>query len=105
MGFVDKCKDFFFAPPRVKKTGIYRLCLEDFNANPLIGTGAQAYSFKQFQTLPVVNQLNGNGRIPPNFFKPLGQNNLVALRPAGPRFDITQIPVGETELFPELPEA
>lgn len=102
---LERLKDFFFTPPRTKKdNGEYALTLPDFNANPLVGTGALAYSFRQFQTLPVQNMLNGNGRIPTNFFKPLGQNNLVALRPAGPPQDILQIPIGETDLFPETIE-
>lgn len=104
MSFLDKCKDFFFCPPRRIKDSPYNHALPDFNANPLVGSGGNAYAFKQFQTLPVVNMLMGNGRIPTDFFKPLGQNNLVALRPAGPPQDVIGIPVGETELFPEPTE-
>lgn len=95
-------KDFFFCPPaRAIKDTPYEHCLPPFNANPLVGSGAQAYAFEEFQTLPSVNMLMGNGRIPPNFFKALGQNNLVALRPAGPPQDVLEIPAGETLLFPE----
>lgn len=83
----------------------YTLRASKFDTNPLIGEGGNAYTLQQFQTLPVVNMLNGNGVIPPNFFKPLGQNNLVALRPAGPPQDVVGVPVGETNLFPEAVEA
>jgi len=96
-------KNFFFVPP-VIEDGPYHFELFGFNANPLIGIGAQAYSFERFQTMPVNNMLMGNGRVPPNFFKPLGQNNLVALRPAGPPQDVIGIPIGETQLFPEVVE-
>lgn len=106
MGFVDKCKEFLFSSPvpRVKVDGPYTLKASRFDTNPLIGEGANAYTLQQFQTLPVVNMFMGNGRIPPSFFKPLGQNNLVALRPAGPPQDVVGIPLGETDLFPETIE-
>jgi hypothetical protein len=106
MSFLDKCKDFFFSSPvvRVKQDGPYTLIASKFDTNPLIGEGGNAYTLQQFQTLPSVNMLMGNGRIPPNFFKALGQNNLVALREAKPIHDILQIVGGETELFPEASE-
>jgi len=114
MRFIERCKDFLFTPPRILEASPYELRIPDFNANPLIGNGANAYAFRQFQTLPVVNMLNGNGVIPggdgigtggAGFFKPLGQNNLVALRPAGPKQDVIGIPLGETDLFTEPTEA
>jgi hypothetical protein len=100
-------KDFFFGSPYPieEKVGLYDFQYSEYHLNPAIGVGAQGYAFQWFQTLPIQNMLNGNGRIPLNYFKPLGQNNLVALRPAGPPHDIAQIPVGETNLFPELLEA
>lgn len=107
MNFLDKCKSFFFSSPvpKVKTIGdFYTTIASAYDTNPLIGKGANAYTLRQFQTLPSVNMLMGNGRIPPNFFKPFGQNNLVALRPAGPPQDVLQIPVGETDLFPEATE-
>jgi hypothetical protein len=107
MSFLDKCKDFFFSSPvpKVKRDGPFTVIASDYDTNPLIGKGGNAYTLRQFQTLPSVNMLMGNGRIPQNFFKPLGQNNLVALRPAGPPQDVVGVPVGETDLFPEASEA
>jgi hypothetical protein len=106
MGFIDKCKDFFFSSPVPKRRadGPYEVTASDFDVNPLVGKGGNAYTLRQFQTLPSVNMLMGNGRIPVNFFKPLGQNNLVALRPAGPPQDVVGIPVGEVEFFTEPTE-
>lgn len=106
MAFLDKFKKFVFSSPvpRVASDGDYTLTASAYDTNPLIGKGGNAYTLRQFQTLPSVNMLMGNGRIPLNFFKPLGQNNLVALRPAGPPQDVIQIPVGETDLFPEASE-
>lgn len=101
--------DFMFSPPvpREKKAagGLYTVTASAFDVNPLIGKGGNAYTLRQFQTLPSVNELMGNGRIPPNFFKAVGQNNLVALRPAGAPQDVAQIPAGEFTLFPEAVEA
>jgi hypothetical protein len=107
MTMLDRWKKFFFSSPvpRVERVGdLYTTTASAYDTNPLIGKGANAYTLQQFQTLPSVNMLMGNGRIPPNFFKALGQNNLVALRPAGPPQDVVGIPVGETDLFPEATE-
>ena len=108
MKFLDKCKEFLFSSPVPREAtaagGLYTLTASRYDTNPLIGQGGNTYTLRQFQALPSVNMLMGNGRIPPNFFKPLGQNNLVALRPAGPPQDVIQIPAGETLLFPEATE-
>ena len=107
MSFIDKCKDFFFSSPVPRRkevaNGFYEVVASQYDVNPLVGKGGNAYTLRQFQTLPVVNELMGNGRIPPNFFRPTGQNNLVALLPAGAPQDVVQIQAGEILLFPETP--
>jgi hypothetical protein len=117
--FGKKLKNFFFTPTggasRTKRdSGAYTLELMPYNRNPIWGTGAQAYSFEYFQTLPILEMVHGNGIVPggefsrfqgrppgAGYWKALGQNNLVALRPAGPKQDVVGIPTGVTELFPE----
>jgi len=97
-------KDFFIGPPQKQKVAdTYHLELPEFNRNPLIGIGAQGYSFEFFQTLPLLDMIAGpigERGVVKNFWKPL-QPMLVALRPAGPPLDIAQIPIGEIELFSE----
>jgi hypothetical protein len=108
MALLDRWKKFFFSSPvpRVERVGeVFTVTASAYDTDPLVGKGANAYTLLQFQTLPSVNMLMGNGRIPPTFFKALGQNNLVALRPAGAPQDVVGVPVGVTDLFPEPTEA
>jgi hypothetical protein len=95
--------------PMEEEDALYSFELPPFNQNPLIGIGAGAYSFEQFQSLPLLDMIGGPGgeiAVPRRWFNPLEQG-LVALNPIGAPQDVVGVPVGEIDLFEQptyLPE-
>jgi len=88
---------------------LYTFELPPFNQNPLIGIGAQGYSFERFQSFPLLDMIGGPGGengVPQAWFQAL-EVGLIAYNPIGAPQDVVGIPIGETALFSEptfLPE-